>query len=183
MRDRPFLMTKSDAAKLRGMLASGARSDRDPAGRARPRKSDSPRRAPFAGSLSKASKIARASIIPAVPVYIHAQQEELSADDRTYIRRKLGRHLGKFAGSIQRVSVRTEDVNGPRGGVDRVCRVKIVLSALASVVFEARDTSLGAAVDRALSGVETGSASRGAASTHEAAQGWIAAKSGKMRRT
>jgi putative sigma-54 modulation protein len=89
-----------------------------------------------------------------VPVYIHAQQEELSADDRTYIRRKLGRHLGKFAGSIQRVSVRTEDVNGPRGGVDRVCRVKIVLSALASVVFEARDTSLGAAVDRALSGVE-----------------------------
>jgi putative sigma-54 modulation protein len=154
MRDRPFLMTKSDAAKLRGMLASGARSDRDPAGRARPRKSDSARRAPFAGSLSKASKIARASIIPAVPVYIHAQQEELSADDRTYIRRKLGRHLGKFAGSIQRVSVRTEDVDGPRGGVDRVCRVKIVLSALASVVFEARDTSLGAAVDRALSGVE-----------------------------
>ena len=154
MRDHTIMITKSDATMLRRMLASEARSDRDPAGRARSRKSDSARRAPFAGSLSKASRIARASTIPAVPVYIHAQQEDLSANDRTYIRRKLGRHLGKFAGSIQRVSVRTEDANGPRGGVDRVCRIKIVLSGLASVVFEARDISLGAAVDRALSGVE-----------------------------
>jgi len=136
---------------LRGMFASGARPGRDPSGRARPRKSDSARRAPFAGSLSKASKTARASAIPGVPVHIYAQVE-LSADDRTYIRRKLGRHLGKFAGFIHRVSVRTEDVNGPRGGVDHVCRVKIVLNGLASVVFEARDTALGAAFDRALSG-------------------------------
>lgn len=122
--------------------------------RGRPRKSDSARRAPFARSLPKASKIARASALPAVPVYIHAQQEELSSYDRTYIRRKLGRRLGKFAGSIQRVSVRTEDVNGPRGGVDRVCRIKIVLRGLPSVIFEACDMSLDAAVDRALSGVE-----------------------------
>jgi putative sigma-54 modulation protein len=50
--------------------------------------------------------------------------------------------------------VRTKDVNGPRGGTDRVCRIKVVLSGLPSVVFESRDSSLAAAVDGALAGVE-----------------------------
>jgi ribosome-associated translation inhibitor RaiA len=62
--------------------------------------------------------------------------------------------LGKFARSIERISVRTEDVNGPRGGVDQVCRIKVVLSGLPSVVFESKDASLHAAVDGALAGVE-----------------------------
>ncbi|MEP7244050.1 MAG: HPF/RaiA family ribosome-associated protein [Gammaproteobacteria bacterium] len=79
---------------------------------------------------------------------------DLGPHDREYIRRKLGRRLGKFAGSIERVSVRTQDVNGPRGGVDRVCSIKVVLRGLPSVVFESRDINLNAAVDGALAGVE-----------------------------
>jgi hypothetical protein len=62
--------------------------------------------------------------------------------------------LGKFTPSIERVSVRTQDVNSSRGGIDRVCRIKVVLSGLPSVVFESRDASLNAAVDGALAGVE-----------------------------
>jgi hypothetical protein len=79
---------------------------------------------------------------------------ELDLDDRTYIRRKLGMKLGKFASAIERVSVRVEDVNGPRGGVDHACRVKVVLSALPSITYVAQDASLAAAIDRALSGSE-----------------------------
>jgi hypothetical protein len=79
---------------------------------------------------------------------------ELEADDRTYVRRKLGMKLGKFASSIERVTVRVEDVNGPRGGVDHECRIKVVLSKLPSVVFVERDASLAAAIDRALAGSE-----------------------------
>lgn len=62
--------------------------------------------------------------------------------------------LGKFTTSIERVSVRVEDVNGPRGGIDHVCRIKVVLSGLPSVIFERRGASLEAAVDGALAGVE-----------------------------
>ena len=62
--------------------------------------------------------------------------------------------LGKFASSVERVSVRVEDLNGPRGGVDPPCRHKVVRSGLPSVVFVSRGASLEAAVDGALAGVE-----------------------------
>jgi hypothetical protein len=62
--------------------------------------------------------------------------------------------LGKFGPSIERVSVRVKDVNGPRGGADQLCRVKVVLSGRPSVVFEHTEPSLQHAVDRALAGAE-----------------------------
>jgi hypothetical protein len=86
--------------------------------------------------------------------HIRALERDFRAADRAYLRRKLASRLWKFAGSIERVSLRTEDVNGPRGGVDRVCRVKVVLRGLPSVVIEKRDAALNAAVALALDGVE-----------------------------
>jgi ribosome-associated translation inhibitor RaiA len=79
---------------------------------------------------------------------------ELEPEHRSYVRRKLGMKLGKLASSIERVTVRVEDVNGPRGGVDHVCRVKVVLRGLPSVVVDERDASLHAVIDRALAGAE-----------------------------
>jgi len=76
-------------------------------------------------------------------------------NDRAYIRRRLGERLGKFATAIERVSVRTEDVNGPRGGIDRMCRIKVVLKGLPTVVLERRNASLPAAIDEALAAAET----------------------------
>lgn len=75
---------------------------------------------------------------------------ELDSEDRALIRRKLGAKLGKFVASIERVTVRMTDTNGPRGGVDHVCQVKVVLSGLPSVVVERRDASPHAAIDLAL---------------------------------
>jgi hypothetical protein len=62
--------------------------------------------------------------------------------------------LGKFAWSIERVTVRGRDVNGPRGGVDQECTVKVVLSGLPSVVVKRRHTMLQIAIDEALRAVE-----------------------------
>lgn len=121
--------------------------------RRRARKPENARTSPLAASLPEADKKVRSSETR-IPTYIRALQGDFGPDDRAHIRRKLGRRLGKFARSIERVSVRTEDVNGPRGGVDRVCRIKVVLRGLPSVVFEKRDASLHAAVDLALAGVE-----------------------------
>ena len=59
-----------------------------------------------------------------------------------------------FGSSIERVSVRVKDVNGPRGGVDQLCRIKVVMRGRPSVIFESRDSSLNAAVDVALAGVQ-----------------------------
>jgi len=119
--------------------------------RARP---DSLKRFPFPATLPKFSKVEPRSAVIPIPAHIRAAERDLGAEDRAHIRGKLGRALGKFAGDIVRVSVRTEDANGPRGGVDRVCRIKVVLIGLPSVVFEKRDPTLNAAVDGALSGVE-----------------------------
>jgi hypothetical protein len=84
------------------------------------------------------------------PVHIRAVGAALDAGDRSYLRRKLGTKLRKFARSIERASVRVKDVNGPRGGIDKVCRIKVVLSGRPSVIVEQRAASLQAAMDGAL---------------------------------
>jgi ribosome-associated translation inhibitor RaiA len=76
---------------------------------------------------------------------------DVSDDTRDSLRRNLGMNLGKFAHSIERVRVRLRDVNGPRGGNDHQCRVKVVLSGLPSVVVDVRKASMQTAIDEAIS--------------------------------
>jgi ribosome-associated translation inhibitor RaiA len=89
-----------------------------------------------------------------ITAHIRAVGVDVGADERAYIRRKLGMKFAKFASSVERVSVRIGDTNGPRGGVDQVCRIKVVLRGLPSVVIEQRDATLVAAIDGALTGAE-----------------------------
>jgi CBS domain-containing protein len=124
-------------------------------GTIRPRTPDSTKRSPPPGWIPRAAKRkAGRTEINQVPAHIRAEGAELRPADRAYIRRKLGMKLGKFATSIERLTVRVEDLNGPRGGVDHACRIKVVLSGLPSVVYETRDASLHAAIGGALTGVE-----------------------------
>lgn len=61
--------------------------------------------------------------------------------------------LARFAPFIERVVVRLDDVNGPRGGIDKVCRTTVSLRNGGVVVSEGRsDTvhkALGGSVVRA----------------------------------
>ena len=88
------------------------------------------------------------------PAHVRMIGVDLADDQQAYVRRKLGMKLGKFATSIERISVRVTDMNGPRGGVDQVCNVKVVLSGLPSVVIERRHAALHAAIDDALRATE-----------------------------
>jgi ribosome-associated translation inhibitor RaiA len=88
------------------------------------------------------------------PAHVRLIGVELDDDEQAYVRRKLGMKLGKFATSIERISVRVTDTNGPRGGVDQVCSIKVVLSGLPSVVIERRNAALYAAIDDALRAAE-----------------------------
>ena len=86
--------------------------------------------------------------------HIRALGVDVDEETRAYIRRKLNRKLRKFASSIVRVSIRLTDVNGPRGGVDQLCRIKITLKGSRPVVFENQDDSVAGAFGGALTGVE-----------------------------
>jgi ribosome-associated translation inhibitor RaiA len=83
-----------------------------------------------------------------------AAGRDLDSDMRAYIRRRLAAQLGKHAGSISRVTVRVRDVNGPRGGVDQMCRIKVVLRGLPSAIYTAQAASLQEAIQRAVDGIE-----------------------------
>jgi ribosome-associated translation inhibitor RaiA len=70
------------------------------------------------------------------PVTIRAMHTSLDEETKAFVRRSLGRKLGKFAEHIERISVRYEDVNGPKGGLDKVCRIQVTLSGLPPVVVD-----------------------------------------------
>jgi len=71
-----------------------------------------------------------------------------------WIHDRLGRQLGKFAPSIERIEVRFEDLNGTKGGLDRSCMVHLVLSALPPVVVEMQAPTDHEAFDLAASRAE-----------------------------
>jgi len=113
------------------------------------------KRSSFPGWIPRAFK-QKSSLqgVRMVPAHIRVLGAIISKDKRTEIRKQLNRKLGKFAHAIERVSVRVKDINGPRGGIDQVCRIKVVLSNLSSVVFEAQDASLDVVIGSALAGTE-----------------------------
>ena len=124
-------------------------------GRKRFRQADSRRRAPLPSRVARSDKRkAGRTVVEQTPAYILSVGSLLDAADKDYLRRKLGRKLGKFASSIERTSARVGDVNGPRGGVDKRCRIKVVLTGLPSVVVEERHHSLQAALDGAIARAE-----------------------------
>jgi len=124
-------------------------------GRDRVRTPDSSRRAPLAERVARPVKRLGGSAAAAqTPAHIRWVGVPVDRADRDDLRRKLGRKLGKFATAIERASVRIEDVNGPRGGVDKRCEIKVVLSGLPSVVVTEQQHSLQAAMDRALDRTE-----------------------------
>jgi ribosome-associated translation inhibitor RaiA len=84
------------------------------------------------------------------PTHVRVLGIEMEDDDRDDIVRKLGMKLGKFASSIERVTVRLSDANGPKGGRDQICQIKVVLSGLPSIVVEERGSALQNAIDRAM---------------------------------
>lgn len=129
-------------------MTSGFRPDRDI-------KKWADKRAPLPASVPRPVKRAsgRTETLR-TPAHVRVIGVELDEENRALIRRKLGMKLGKFAPSIERVTVRVTDANGPRGGVDHVCNVKVVLSGLPSVVAERRGAAPHAAIDLALRATE-----------------------------
>lgn len=107
-----------------------------------------PRRDPFADTLPRATRPGRGRTeVDATPLAIRSRVP-LEPAFRDAVRVRLGRKLAKFATHIERVSVRFDDVNGPRGGIDTVCRAKAVLPGLPTLVVEERGADAAGAFQR-----------------------------------
>lgn len=57
---------------------------------------------------------------------IHGRHVDISGDLRSFIERRLEFALGRLRHRIVRVHVWLTDLNGPRGGIDKRCRIELV---------------------------------------------------------
>lgn len=83
-------------------------------------------------------------------VEISGREVKVSARLRDYIQRRVRFALERLARAIRRVHVQLRDLNGPRGGVDKSCQVRIALATAATLVVEHRSASAYAAIDSAM---------------------------------
>ena len=83
---------------------------------------------------------------------IDIQARDFSLTDalRSHAERRLRFALTCCDDHIQRVVIRLSDINGPRGGADKRCHLRVVLDGLPDVVIEDIETNLYVAIDRAV---------------------------------
>lgn len=80
---------------------------------------------------------------------IQARSFSLTDALRSHVQRRIGFSLGTLDEYIRRIVVRLSDVNGPRGGEDKQCRIQIVMERLSDVVIEDTEANMYTAIDRA----------------------------------
>jgi ribosome-associated translation inhibitor RaiA len=113
------------------------------------------RRAAFAESTPKAVKrVTGAATTSQTPMQVRAPGLELEEGLRDYARERTGFKLGKFGLAITRISVRFEDLSGPKGAKAYECRVKVLLRHAGEVVASHATTTQRAAFDKAADAAE-----------------------------
>jgi putative sigma-54 modulation protein len=91
----------------------------------------------------------------AVSVHIRIHDPELAEAARLHLDRALYAGLQRFAGRVRNVRVSLLDMNGPRGGVDKACRIEAKLfPSRRWVLQEVRDANVFAAITLAVQRVK-----------------------------
>lgn len=80
---------------------------------------------------------------------VRALTGDLSDDLKEQVERRLRFSLARFSDRVSRVTACLADQNGPRGGVDQCCRIKVHLFPRGKIMAEATDVDMPAAVSRA----------------------------------
>lgn len=112
-------------------------------------------RAQFAKGSSKVGKPrAGRGSVERTPLTIRSRQP-LGSGFEQRVRSQLTSRVGRAAGVIERLTVRFDDINGPKGGIDTVCRIKAVVSGRPSLVVEKRASSEDVAFSQAVNALAT----------------------------
>jgi len=75
-----------------------------------------------------------------------ARGVKLSAELNEFVSRRVHFRLGRFAERIRSVSIALADVNGPRGGLDKLCDVRVNAGLRNQVIVRERQANVHAAV-------------------------------------
>jgi len=80
-------------------------------------------------------------------VEIRARGIRISQGLRKHLERRVHFALDRFAMRIRYVHATLGDLNGPRGGIDKCCRLAISMGRQSTVVVESHDSNVYAAID------------------------------------
>jgi ribosomal subunit interface protein len=81
---------------------------------------------------------------------VRSQSSRLIPNLQQTIQKRLEYGLGRFKRFIDRVTVTLVDVNGPRGGQDQHCDIKVTLHTSGVIVGKATEVDILLAVSRAM---------------------------------
>ena len=81
-------------------------------------------------------------------IHIKGQNQCAASAVIERIERRLCFALSRFADRISRVTVRITDISGPRGGVDKQCRIAVKFRPGGEVVIKDTASDLETAIDR-----------------------------------
>ena len=87
-------------------------------------------------------------------VNIQASGFILTDSLKAYTEKRLVTALGWAGGHMRELHVSLSDINGPRGGRDKRCRILVQIAGGRSVVIEDTETDLYHAIDRAAERVD-----------------------------
>lgn len=79
-----------------------------------------------------------------------ALQEDSGAKTRDYVERQWSQAVERFDAWIRRVSIYLTDVNGPRGGISKRCRIVVHTQAGAPIVIQETQEQISTAISRAI---------------------------------
>lgn len=81
---------------------------------------------------------------------LHSSRVAVSKSTEAYVERRLAFALGRFDDVVESVVVSLADINGPRGGIDKSCRMRVkLLGQKTPVIADVLDLEIRAAVDLA----------------------------------
>lgn len=83
-------------------------------------------------------------------ITIKAHDFTLTKALKEHTKNRVHAHLSRYGERIQQVSVRLDDINGPRGGADKRCQIQIVIAGLPSVNVEDIEADMYIAITRAV---------------------------------
>ena len=76
---------------------------------------------------------------------------ELDNQNKARIRQKISRMFNKVCDNIQKINLTINDINGPKGGKDKRCRIVIHTRGMPDIVITDSQNSISSAVNIALS--------------------------------
>lgn len=81
---------------------------------------------------------------------IHSNGIEVDTLLREHIERRTLLSLSRLSERISRIEIYLSDLNGPRGGVDKYCKIEVHLTNLPAAVLDDLDSDVQRLIDRGL---------------------------------